>query len=122
MLEQSAPPYTESKVHDAKSGYDFANFNFKAPGNIDIGVSFPSRLDAPHYLGRLVAPRKGWTAVSHSGDMVKTPLLVAWADGQRVQHSLRYATFVLSGVWDVRKLMTIGTISRTLLNHILRTT
>jgi hypothetical protein len=95
MLEDTqVKPYTESKVHDKQSGYDFANFNFKT-SQVGLGVSFPARLNAPHYLGRLVAPKAGWTAISHSGNMINTPLLVAWADGGRVQHSLRFATSVI---------------------------
>jgi len=91
MQEQAGVPYIQSKVHDAKSGYDFANFNLKVPKGIELGVSFPTRLNSPHYLGRLIAPRTGWTAISHSGDMIMTPLLVAWTNGGRVQYSLRWA-------------------------------
>jgi hypothetical protein len=120
MKEHSGVPYTESKVHDSQSGYDFANFNFKIPGKIDIGVSFPARLDSPHYLGRLVAPKTGWTAISHSGNMVKTPLIVAWADGGQVQHTVRYATFVLSACEGLSRLTNIGTITKTQSNLILR--
>ncbi|KAI3326242.1 hypothetical protein HD806DRAFT_441044 [Xylariaceae sp. AK1471] len=87
-LAQDPVPYTDP---DTK-----IEFGTWVQGDMTIGLSLPSdalTTDATEYVGMLKCTT-GWCGISHgeSGQMTQALLLVAWANGDEVLTSFRFAT------------------------------
>ncbi|KAI1171383.1 cellobiose dehydrogenase [Nemania sp. FL0916] len=87
-LAQDPVPYT-----DPASGITFGTWQ---QGDMTIGMALPGdalTTDATEYLGYLKCAT-GWCGLSHgqSGQMTQALLLMAWANGDEVLTSFRFAT------------------------------
>ncbi|KAF2663645.1 CBD9-like protein [Microthyrium microscopicum] len=61
-------------------------------GGVEIGIVIPPNENVRNeYLGHITTSRKGYTAISHGGQMTESLLLLFWTDGTTVRHSFRYA-------------------------------
>ncbi|KAJ9629376.1 hypothetical protein H2203_001749 [Taxawa tesnikishii (nom. ined.)] len=64
-------------------------------GGLEFGLALPESGMTDEYIGQLtgaITNGAGWTGLSHGGAMTSSLLLVAWADGDEVKHSFRYAS------------------------------
>ncbi|KAF2403119.1 CBD9-like protein [Trichodelitschia bisporula] len=93
LAQGLAKPYTEPKT-----GIQFQSYapvgEPPSKGGFEIGLAFPQDLSGDDYIGHIVGSRpngRGYTGISHIGGMTKGLLLIAWADGQTVKTSFRYA-------------------------------
>ncbi|KAJ8123784.1 hypothetical protein ONZ43_g345 [Nemania bipapillata] len=89
-LAQDPVPYT-----DPGSGIEFGTWE---QGDMTIGMALPADAltkDATEFIGYLkCATGAGWCGLSYgeSGQMTQALLMVAWANGEEVLTSFRYAT------------------------------
>ncbi|TRM59052.1 cellobiose dehydrogenase [Schizophyllum amplum] len=85
-LAQSATQYT-----DSDTGITFWGITDASHG-VTYGYVFPET-DTGEFIGEIVAPiATGWAAQSPRGSMLNSILLMAWANGDDVVHSVRFAT------------------------------
>ncbi|KAI1113507.1 cellobiose dehydrogenase [Nemania sp. NC0429] len=87
-LAQEPVPYT-----DPATGIEFGTWE---QGDMTIGMALPAdalTTDATEYIG-LLKCSNGWCGLSHgeSGQMTQALLIVAWANGNEVLTSFRFAT------------------------------
>jgi len=87
-LAQVAAPYT-----DPDNGISFWGITDPAHG-VTYGYVFPSdAATSNEFIGEIVAPiATKWAGISPFGSMIESVLLVAWANGNSVVRSARYAT------------------------------
>ncbi|KAK4126752.1 hypothetical protein N657DRAFT_610772 [Parathielavia appendiculata] len=101
-LQQCVAQMTEGSYTDAESGIKLKTWTATDGTPFTFGLALPSDAvtkDATEYIGLLrcqlaTDTSPGWCGISHgqSGQMTQALLLVAWASGETVYTSFRYAT------------------------------
>ena len=83
---------------DQETGFQFSEFKaaYSLTANIVYRVAVPTGVPAGTAYDavlQVVAPNQvGWAGLAWGGNMIKNPLTVAWANGQKATISSRYAT------------------------------
>ncbi|KAE9372398.1 iron reductase domain protein [Stipitochalara longipes BDJ] len=88
----------DSKVyHDAETGFTFTQFaaEYLIGSSIIYRIALPEPVNVTNYdvVLQVVAPKDvGWAGLAWGGTMLDCPLTVAWANGQTLMISSRYAS------------------------------
>jgi len=83
--------------HDAETGFTFSQYlaQYEIGSSIAVRIAIPSPITNSTYdvVLQVVAPMDvGWAGIAWGGQMALNPLTVAWANGNNVVVSSRYAT------------------------------
>lgn len=86
-----------SIYHDAETGFTFSQYlaEYEIGSSIAVRIALPSPIQNSTYdmVIQVVAPVDvGWAGIAWAGQMMLCPLTVAWANGNSVTVSSRYAT------------------------------
>jgi Cytochrome domain of cellobiose dehydrogenase len=98
QLPASHVQAADSKVvKDAETGFTFAQYaaSYIIGSSILYRIALPQPVNSTNYdiVLQIVAPKDvGWAGIAWGGEMVLCPLTVAWANGNNVVLSSRYAT------------------------------
>ncbi|KAL0258597.1 hypothetical protein SLS55_006094 [Diplodia seriata] len=96
----TASAQTGAYYTDADSGIKFWEYTVptaQTTGGFQFGMALPGEAGGTNdeYIGHMVGALvdgAGWSGISHGGSMTSALLLLAWADGEEVKTSFRFAS------------------------------
>jgi hypothetical protein len=80
------------------SMYEVPQASFTEGGSFQMGIVLPEK-PGNEYIARVVANKKGYSAISHTNGMVDSLLLLYYADGNTIRHGFRMIEYVGFGLW-----------------------